>query len=210
MTKQIAIIEGNHKGLVLEKNREIYGAAESFTEYLLALDPHLGFRIIRPHFDDHIFHDELLAGCDGVMFTGSANAWSADDKQAAPAREMMGLALSSGKPVFGSCYGMQLAVSVLGGKNRANPVATEFAIARDITLSQMGKTHPLYHGKPDQFDARCMHRDEVWHLPSGAVSLSGNAHSPHQAMAYETDSELAEAIQALESVPHSHSLSLQP
>ena len=187
MAKQIAIIEGNHQGLVARKNGAIYGAAESFADYLLGLDPSLAFRIIRPHFEDHVYHDDMLAGCDGVVFTGSANAWSADDEPAAPARQMMALALKSGTPVFGSCYGMQLAVSVLGGENRANPIATEFAIARDITLSAAGRAHPLYQGKPVQFDARCMHRDEVLRLPDGAISLSQNAHSRHQAMAYETE-----------------------
>lgn len=187
MVKHIAIIEGNHSGLVRHKEGAVYGAAEGFAACLNTLEDNLEFTIIRPHFDDHIFHDELIDDCDGVVFTGSANNWSADEAPAAPARQMMGLALSSGKPVFGSCYGMQLAVAVLGGQNRSNPIATEFAIARDISLTQEGVHHRLYHGKQTRFDARCMHRDEVACLPSGAVSLATNAHSRHQAMAYEQD-----------------------
>ena len=187
MTKHIAIIEGNHSGLVRHKDGAIYGAAEGFADCLRALEQGLRFTIIRPHFDEHIFHDDLLAGCDGVVFTGSANQWSADDARGAPAREVMGLALASGKPVFGSCYGMQLAVAVLGGENRSHPIATEFAIARDISLTQAGAEHPLYHGKAARFDARCMHRDEVARLPKGAISLATNAHSRHQAMAYEQE-----------------------
>lgn len=187
MGTHIAIIEGNHKGLVRQKDGAIYGAAEGFADCLSALDEGLCFTIIRPHFDDHIFHDGLIEGCDGVVFTGSANQWSADEAPAAPAREVMALALSSGKPVFGSCYGMQLAVTVLGGENRSNPVATEFAIARDICLTQEGRDHRLYNGKAPRFDARCMHRDEVARLPNGAISLATNAHSQHQAMAYEQE-----------------------
>lgn len=187
MGKHIAIIEGNHAGLVRYQDGEIYGAAEGFAACLNALEGDLRFTIIRPHFEDHIFHDALIEGCDGVVFTGSANHWSADEDPAAPAREMMGLALSSGKPVFGSCYGMQLAVAVLGGQNRSNAVATEFAIARDISLTQEGAEHWLYHGKAPRFDARCMHRDEVARLPVGAISLATNDHSRHQAMAYEQE-----------------------
>lgn len=186
MGQCIAIIEGNHEGLVSQKQGARYGAAEGFADCLKELDQSLHFRIIRPHFADHLYHDGLLEGCDGIVFTGAANNWSADEALAAPARQMMALALDSHQPVFGSCYGMQLAVTVLGGKNQSNPRETEFAIARDITLSQEGRRHPLYNGKAPIFDARCMHRDDVAQLPEGAVSLSQNAHSAHQAIAYET------------------------
>ncbi|MGC6517536.1 MAG: type 1 glutamine amidotransferase [Candidatus Puniceispirillaceae bacterium] len=187
MTKTIAIIEGNHAGLVRQEKGACFGAAESFAACLSDIKSDLQFTIIRPHFSDHIYHDSLFDECDAVIFTGSANAWSADDKEAEPARRIMALALGSKKPVFGSCYGLQLAVTVLGGANRANPVETEFAIARHITINETGKTHPLYHTKPDRFHARCMHRDEVARLPKGAITLSANDHSDHQAVIYETD-----------------------
>lgn len=185
MAKHIAVIEGNHEGLVRQKEGKIYGAAEGFADCLQALDKTLTYRILRPHFDDYAYTDALLDGCDGMVFTGSANSWSADDAPAAPARKLMGLALSTGKPVFGSCYGLQLAVAVLGGKNQSNPIETEFAIARAISLTQEGTHHPLYQGKAPTFDARCMHRDEIAVLPTGAVTLSANDHSQHQAIAYE-------------------------
>lgn len=185
MTKHLAIIEGNHHGLVGQKDGALYGAAEGFADTLRACDPTLAFTIIRPHFDDHELHSAIFDGCDGIVFTGSANRWSADEAEAAPARDVMAAALETGRPVFGSCYGLQLAVAVLGGTNQANPTRTEFAIARDITLTEAGAAHPLYQGKPHIFDARCMHRDEIARLPSDAVSLSFNAHSAHQAMVYE-------------------------
>ena len=47
--------------------------------------------------------------------------------------------LLHGLPVFGSCYGMQLGVAVLGGRLYANPSGLEIAIARDIRLSDAGK-----------------------------------------------------------------------
>lgn len=185
MAQRLAIIEGNHEGLVKRQDGAIYGAAESFAACLSGLDDTLGFSVIRPHFSDHDYHDGLLDDCDGVIFTGSANHWSADDALAKPARQMMALAFAQSKPVFGSCYGLQLAVTVLGGRNRSHPIETEFAIARDITLTKAGETHALYEGKGAVFDARCMHRDEIEIMPQGAVSLSANKHSAHQAMAYE-------------------------
>ena len=176
MRKHIAIIEGNHEGLVGYRDGSLYGAAEGFADTLQACaaqsekEMALDFTIIRPHFADHHLSSDMFDDCDGVVFTGSANRWSADEAEAAPARQVMARALDTALPVFGSCYGLQLAVAVLGGENRANPKRTEFAIARDITLSAEGKTHALYQGKVAVFDARCMHRDEIARLPSGAVS----------------------------------------
>ena len=192
----LAIIEGNHEGLVEKKdNGAVHGAAEGFANVLSSLDAELTFRIIRPHFADFAPHSEILEGCDGVVFTGSAVSWSADEAPAAPARDVMALALRQGLPVFGSCYGMQLAVAVLGGRNRAHHQATEFAIAYDISLTEAGRTHALFQDKPAMFDARCMHRDEVADLPQGALCLATNAHSQVQAMSYETASERVWAVQ---------------
>ena len=196
MAKHLAIIEGNHEKLVqFHDDGTITGAAEGFAAALSKLDDTLSFKIYRPHFADFNLSDALFDHVDGVIFTGSAVNWSADDSEAKPARDVMEQALLQKKPIFGSCYGMQLAVAVLGGQNRAHPTATEFAIARNIQVNEAGQSHPLYKGKPVQFDAKCMHRDEVARLPSGAVCLSGNEHSPYQSMVYETDSERLWAVQ---------------
>ena len=196
MAKRLAIIEGNHEQLVqFHEDGSITGAAEGFAAALSKLDDTLSFTIYRPHFADFRFSDALFDHVDGVVFTGSAVNWSADDSEAKPARDVMEHALAQKKPIFGSCYGMQLAVAVLGGQNRAHPDATEFAIARDIKVNETGQTHPLYEGKPIQFDTKCMHRDEVVRLPSGALSLSGNEHSPYQSMVYETESAMLWAVQ---------------
>ncbi|MGC6536436.1 MAG: type 1 glutamine amidotransferase [Candidatus Puniceispirillaceae bacterium] len=186
MTKQIAIIEGNHQGLVsISADGVISGAAEQFGSVLHQIAPDIRYHVERPHFDDFHYDKTCLDDCDGVVFTGSANHWSADDKKAHPARQLMMLAFDKGLPVFGSCYGMQLAITVLGGRNRAHPSQTEFAIARDICCTDDGVSHPLYAGKPAKFDALAMHRDEAFILPQGAQSLSFNNHSQHQSLVYE-------------------------
>ena len=196
MPKHLAIIEGNHEQLVTHNaDGRIFGAAEGFSACLSKLDETLSFTIYRPHFTDFTFQDDMFDKIDGVIFTGSAVNWSADDHQAKPARDVMMHALKCQKPIFGSCYGMQLAVTVLGGQNRAHKQATEFAIARDITINEAGLNHPLYQGKPPIFDAKCMHRDEAAHLPSGALCLSSNEHSHYQSMVYETESEKLWAVQ---------------
>ena len=48
---------------------------------------------------------------------------------------------------------MQLGVTVLGGRIRANPLGSEIAIARDIQINDAGEKHALYKNKPTLFDA---------------------------------------------------------
>ena len=55
-----------------------------------------------------------------------------------------------------------------------NPNGREMGIARGITLTDEGRAHPLYEGKPTVFEAFTSHDDEVALLPKGAVRLSGN------------------------------------
>lgn len=89
-------------------------------------------------------------------------------------------------PIWGSCNGMQLAAFMLGGICAASPRGDEEGLAEAITLTDIGREHPMIQGRASQFRVPCVHRDEVQRLPNGAVLLAGNAHSPVQAFAYET------------------------
>ncbi|MFL5289274.1 MAG: type 1 glutamine amidotransferase [Rhodopila sp.] len=89
-------------------------------------------------------------------------------------------------PVWGSCWGLQLATVVLGGSVRVNPRGRALSIARRITLTDDGRHHPVLANRPAAFDALCSHLDEVERLPSGARVLAGNAHCAIQAMAAPT------------------------
>ena len=120
---------------------------------------------------------------DGVVFTGAGVSWAADMAAARPAQKLMEQAFSFGLPVFGSCYGMQLGVAVLGGRMQANPAGVELAVARQITLTDAGRDHRLYRAKPAIFDALCMHRDDVKDCGPDIQILAGNAHCPIQAVA---------------------------
>lgn len=128
-----------------------------------------------------------LKNFDGVVFTGSGVDWNTDDARAAPLRAVMERVFDAGLPTLGSCNGMQLAASVLGGASDASPNGREDGLAKDIALTEAGKTHPLLQGRRDGYAVPCIHRDEVTRLPEGAVVLAGNAHSQVQAMAYEKD-----------------------
>ncbi len=182
MTK-ILIVESNPATLSAEvAERDGKPLAEGYAEVLLSLQPDLEIEIARPY-----DHNELpeLSDFDGVVFTGSSVPWNTDDARAAPLADVMRKVFAEGLPTIGSCNGMQLAASVLGGSSDASPNGREDGMARDIALTEAGKSHPMMAGRADVYAVPCVHRDEVFRMPEGAVLLAGNAHSPVQAFAYE-------------------------
>ena len=111
---------------------------------------------------------------DGVTMTGSAlNIYNGGP----PVRRQIDLAkavFAAGIPFFGSCWGLQVAVAAAGGEVHANPQGREFGFARRILLTDAGRGHPLFAGKPAVFEAPTVHRDGIAALPSGAVILASN------------------------------------
>jgi len=87
----------------------------------------------------------------------------------------------TGKPVLGSCWGLQIAAVAAGGEVMRNEIGREIGIARKILLSDAGRQHPFFKDKPVVYDAPCIHHDEVTRLPEGSVLLSSNSHSQVQA-----------------------------
>jgi GMP synthase (glutamine-hydrolysing) len=123
-----------------------------------------------------------LADFDGVAWTGSAlNVYvlePAVQRQVALAKAVF----AAGVPIFGSCWGLQVATVAAGGVVHRNPRGREVGIARRITPSAAGAVHPLFEGKRGVFDAICVHMDEVATLPAGSVVLAANSMSPIQAV----------------------------
>jgi GMP synthase (glutamine-hydrolysing) len=127
-----------------------------------------------------------LADFDGVMFPGSP--LHIYDRTPAVTRqiEFARAAFAAGVPVWGSCWGLQLATVALGGSVRRNPRGRELPIARSITVTDAGRTHPLLASRPPVFDALCSHLDEIETLPPNAEVLAANELSAIQAMAART------------------------
>ena len=124
-----------------------------------------------------------LAAYDGIAWTGSSlTVYDGADPAVRPQVEFARAAFEAGVPSFGSCWAAQIAVVAAGGRCAANPRGREMGIARKIALTDDGRAHPLYIGKPRVFDAFISHEDEITHLPSGALSLAGNAFSSVQAV----------------------------
>src|SRR3984893_16610068 len=95
-------------------------------------------------------------------------------------------AFAASVPMWGSCWGLQLAVVALGGSVRRNPRGRELPIARAITVTQAGRGHPLLAPRPAVFDALCSHIDEIETLPADSQVLAGNEISAVQAIAVQT------------------------
>lgn len=120
---------------------------------------------------------------DGIAWTGCSLTIFDDDPRVEKQIHIAQAAYEKGIPSFGSCWGVQMAVVAAGGEVRANPRGREMGIARKILLTQEGRAHPLYFGKPSVFDAYISHVDEVTHLPPGAMHLASNDFTRVQAVA---------------------------
>ncbi|WP_292965711.1 type 1 glutamine amidotransferase [Novosphingobium sp. UBA1939] len=122
-----------------------------------------------------------FADYDGFVVTGSS--LHAYDKEFAVTNQIAMLrdAAEAGLPVFGSCWGLQIAVMAAGGQVEYNPRGREVGFARKIVRTAAGTDHPMFAGKGAVFDAPCIHYDEVTRLPDNATLLASNAHSVVQA-----------------------------
>jgi GMP synthase (glutamine-hydrolysing) len=62
----------------------------------------------------------------------------------------------------------------------------ELPIARAMTVTDKGRTHPLLASRPAVFDALCSHLDEIETVPPNSQVLAANDRSSIQAIAVQT------------------------
>ncbi|HLQ12848.1 MAG TPA: type 1 glutamine amidotransferase [Steroidobacteraceae bacterium] len=170
---RVLVIDGN-RAATREQQVAAGGhpTGEGYAEVLQRLAP-LDCDIARPADGEvKLPAGVTLADYDGVAITGSAlNVYEGGpniERQLALASAVF----ESGAPFFGSCWGLQIAVTVAGGRVRPNPLGREFGFARRITLNQAGREHAMFEGKPPVFEAVTVHRDDIAQLPAGAVELA--------------------------------------
>jgi GMP synthase (glutamine-hydrolysing) len=127
-----------------------------------------------------------LSDFDGVMVPGSPLHIYDPIPSVTRQIDFARAAFAAGVPFWGSCWGLQLATVALGGSVRRNPRGRELPIARAITVTQAGRTHPLLASRPAVFDALCSHLDEIETLPPNSQVLAANELSAIQAIAVQT------------------------
>ncbi|MBN4097154.1 MULTISPECIES: type 1 glutamine amidotransferase [Methylobacterium] len=115
-----------------------------------------------------------LAEFDGLIFTGSTLKVSEGTPAVNRQLDLMRAAFEAGRAVFGSCWGVQVAATVAGGRAAENPRGPEYGFARAITPTEEGRTHALLAGRPATWDAPAIHSDAVLEPPLGARVLAGN------------------------------------
>lgn len=193
---KILIIESNTNEL---HNRDLSlgrkGNAESYMDVLISCESSLDISIARPYFSGFNLKELNFDEIDGLVFTGSSVPWSTHSAKCRVLHIVMEKAFSEGKPVLGSCNGLQLGAVVLGGRVGVSPKGLEVGLARDIRLTKEGENHSFHSGRPRIFSAPCIHRDEVIDLPTGAVITASNDHSQVQGMVYEHQGVIFWAVQ---------------
>lgn len=148
-------------------------SAESYAAVVCALAPDATCRFVSPADADAVL-PAGLSDFDGLIFTGSTLKVAEGTPAVTRQLDLMRSALEAGLPVFGSCWGVQVAATVTGGRAAENPRGPEYGFARAISATAEGRTHPMLAGRPAAWDAPAIHSDAVLEPPPGARVLAGN------------------------------------
>lgn len=172
---RILVIDGNVAPVRARLTELLgYDSGTGYARVLQEIEPSLQVEILTAADGDRLPPGGGLAQFDGVTMTGSAlNIY---DVSPAVTRqiELARAVFAAGVPFFGSCWGLQVAVTAAGGEVRANPHGREFGFGRRIQLNEAGRLHRLFTGKPTVFEAPTIHKDSVVSLPVGAIALAHN------------------------------------
>ena len=173
---RILVIDGNVAEIRARQTAALgYDSGTGYAQVLRRIDPTLCIDIVlaadaSPKFPAGVG----LENYDGATMTGSALNIYNGGTPVARQIDLAKAVFAAGVPFFGSCWGLQVAVTAAGGEVRANPRGREFGFARRILLTDTGREHRLFAGKPFSFEAPTVHRDEIASLPAGAVILADN------------------------------------
>jgi len=178
---RLLVLEGN---TLAGRRRwaEIAGAtpSESYADVLRALAPRATIDICTPADADARLPQPLDA-YQGVVITGSALKIYQREPESLRQIELVREIFAHGAPMFGSCWGLQLAAVAAGGEVALNPAGREVGFARKIALTEAGRSHPMHAARNPVFDAPAVHSDIITRLPSNATVTAANAMSKVQA-----------------------------
>lgn len=171
-------------------------SSESYADLLRQLLPGVDISICYPaDRGGQLPGQTALEGFDGVAITGSALHVYNSGPEVTQQIELVRAVLAAGTPIFGSCWGIQLLTVAAGGSVRRNPKGRELGFGRGIRLTEAGRKHPMYVGKPDVFNAPTVHLDEVETLAPGMTVLAANAWSQVQSAEIRGNGALAWGVQ---------------
>jgi GMP synthase (glutamine-hydrolysing) len=172
---RILVIDGNVAEIRARQVAALgYDSGTGYARVLHRIDPMVRIDILATADGAALPAGVGLENYDGVTITGSALNIYIGGEPVTRQIELAKAVFAAGVPFFGSCWGLQVAVTAAGGEVRANPRGREFGFARRILLTDAGREHHLFAGKPVVFEAPTVHRDEIASLPAGAAILAIN------------------------------------
>jgi GMP synthase (glutamine-hydrolysing) len=189
MALRFLVVEGNTRG-ARQAHKEAYGLtlSESYAEVIHGIDDDSVCDIAFPTDEGANLPDAAgLESYDGIVLTGSHLNIYDRTPDILRQIDLMRAVYASRTPSFGSCWGLQVAAVAADGDVRPNPLGREVGIARKLTATEAGRTHPLLEGRPAAYDAPAIHLDVVTALPGDCTVLASNAISPVQAAEIRQD-----------------------
>lgn len=181
---RLLIVEGNTKEIWTE--REKIGGVPYHKRFLSMLNTLQPTAEVEVAFPADGFNElpplNEIKNFDGVLWTGSSLYVNDPIEAVTGQLDFAETVFQSGIPFYGSCWGLQIAAVVAGGKVGTSPNGREIGISKPIELTEAGSNHLYFKGRKDPFEVFCIHLDEVIQLPENSVVLAGNEHSPVQAL----------------------------
>ena len=184
---KLLVIEGNTSQTRLERGAfGIKAYHQIFSEMLHGIIPFAEIDVAFPADDEKILPSIAeLKKYDGILWTGS----SLSVLDSIPAvTQQLNFAKSifkSGVPLYGSCWGLQVATVVAGGSVAKSNNGLELGLSNPIQLTSEGKKSTLFKRREKNYQALCIHYDEVSEVPENTIILAYNSHSKVQAMTFE-------------------------
>jgi GMP synthase (glutamine-hydrolysing) len=154
--------------------------AESYADVLRAIAPDAVVDICMPA-DQGSAIPQSLDCYDGVAITGSSLNIYHREMESLRQIDFVREVFARGIPMFGSCWGLQLAAVAAGGEVTLNPKGREVGFARKIALTEAGRAHPMHRNLAPIYDAPSIHSDVVTRLPQGSIVTARNGLSAIQA-----------------------------
>ena len=183
MALRFLVVEGNTRG-ARQTHREAYGLmpSESYAAVLQDIGRDIICDLAFPADEGSNLPDAAgLESYDGIVLTGSHLSIYDRTPDILRQIDLMRAVYASRTPVFGSCWGLQIAAVAAEGDVQRNPLGREVGIARRILPTVSGRSHPMLEGRPAVYDAPAIHLDMVTALPGDCTILSANSVSAVQA-----------------------------
>jgi GMP synthase (glutamine-hydrolysing) len=138
--------------------------------------------VLRAHAGEKL--DDIPAGTNGILVTGSPLSLTAPEPWMDELGERLHRAGAAGVPVLGVCFGHQLLGRAAGAEVVPNPRGREIGTVR-VQLTPEGKRDPLFSwATSGEIEVQATHLDSVGAVPKGATLLASNERCATQAFRY--------------------------